>query len=319
MAHQYQTQLTLASICSDLTEEDESPEKQQRRLSVENLPSVKSKIETYLRLKPESSSPTELHSSQRPTDARFAVRKARAASLDRNRKHNLPKLLDSHELAGGATFHIYAQSATDYDDDNEEEEDEDEEKSQQRLKVPIEEGLRKSKSFGQFECALTDAAKLDQKHKTVLAFFGEKHNSGKLQKQSDSRRESISDEILGEEDLHDVDAVFESLLNNTFEEKPPPKAAGSGPTRRKIEEERAQQQRGKKILTSPVQSAKASVSDQCAKSEIMASEQEQQKKRSLPRQQTWAGSRGVSPPAGLQSPSPTQSEYDTCDDPWDEY
>jgi len=30
---------------------------------------------------------------------------------------------------------------------------------------------------------------------------------------------SISDEILGDDDLQDVDAVFESLLNNTFDER----------------------------------------------------------------------------------------------------
>ena len=29
---------------------------------------------------------------------------------------------------------------------------------------------------------------------------------------------SISDEILGDDDLKDVDAVFESLLNSTFQE-----------------------------------------------------------------------------------------------------
>ena len=33
-----------------------------------------------------------------------------------------------------------------------------------------------------------------------------------------SKRGSISDEIIGEEDLRDVDAVFESLLHSTFSE-----------------------------------------------------------------------------------------------------
>ena len=33
-----------------------------------------------------------------------------------------------------------------------------------------------------------------------------------------SKRGSISDEIIGEEDLRDVDAAFESLLHSTFSE-----------------------------------------------------------------------------------------------------
>ena len=39
-------------------------------------------------------------------------------------------------------------------------------------------------------------------------------------------------------------------------------------------------------------------------------------KKYLPRQQTWAGPQGSTPPP--ISPSPTQSEYESCD-PWDDY
>ena len=40
-------------------------------------------------------------------------------------------------------------------------------------------------------------------------------------------------------------------------------------------------------------------------------------KKYLPRQQTWAGPQGSTPPPPI-SPSPTQSEYESCD-PWDDY
>merc|ERR1711963_1004011 len=39
-------------------------------------------------------------------------------------------------------------------------------------------------------------------------------------------------------------------------------------------------------------------------------------KKYLPRQQTWASG---TPPPPPQTPSPTQSEYDTCPDPWEDY
>ena len=39
---------------------------------------------------------------------------------------------------------------------------------------------------------------------------------------------SISDEIIGDEDLKDVDAVFESLLNSTFSESESSSAAAPG-------------------------------------------------------------------------------------------
>ena len=40
-------------------------------------------------------------------------------------------------------------------------------------------------------------------------------------------------------------------------------------------------------------------------------------KKYLPRQQTWAGPQGSTPPPQI-SPSPTQSEYESCD-PWEDY
>ena len=40
-------------------------------------------------------------------------------------------------------------------------------------------------------------------------------------------------------------------------------------------------------------------------------------KKYLPRQQTWAGPQGSTPPP-LHTPSPTQSEYESCDQ-WDDY
>ena len=110
---------------------------------------------------------------------------------------------------------------------------------------------------GQFECAMDDR-QIDEKRKTMMAFFtsqtttipfdqnshkfGSKatrkisqpamhihaggsgdsilrnteHVRGRNTKRSSVT--SISDEILGDEDLRDVDAVFESLLTSTFSE-----------------------------------------------------------------------------------------------------
>ena len=200
---------------------------------------------------------------------------------------------------------------------------------------------------------------------------------------------SISDEILGDDDLRDVDAVFESLLNNTFDEK-----SGRHLSRREKSMTSSRQARSKsghpllqetalmgnvpKVEMSKSEKRKSggrtsSVTRKPSKSKLVAGEvkavhiqqqQQQQElershshgnsmlaahieqrrageeaifkkiadpvaalptshtKKYLPRQQTWGAGPGSSSPnlghGPAHTPSPTLSEYDTCD-PWDDY
>lgn len=90
-------------------------------------------------------------------------------------------------------------------------------------------GIMKSKSFAapnQFE-GLLDFDSITSKKETMMAFFNANINktspvqsNAKASKPKTVRRNSITsitDEILGEEDLQNVDDEFESLLNSTFE------------------------------------------------------------------------------------------------------
>ena len=233
---------------------------EQKRLSIENLPSVKTKIESYLQvatseLAEDAAQGKITQQQQKPKSILVNKSLHKTASLDRKKA---PKLLHNTQA-----LQIYAQSATDY---SELEEDDDHQRyphhqgsRENLLQVPSPDafqGLRKSKSFaGQFECTL-DQAEIDEKQKTMLSFFGpasDASSSGQhhpmggavgsvLQnphvqalRNPPPRRSSItsiSDEILGEDDLRDVDAMFESLLNNTFDESSTGgAAAGKVPTR----------------------------------------------------------------------------------------
>ena len=205
---------------------------------------------------------------------------------------------------------------------------------------------------------------------------------------------SISDEILGDDDLRDVDAVFESLLNSTFDD--PSSTARHHMSRREASAGQASRQTRSKsshpllqlqhhesapaISNAPAQAVTkrkssgrtSSVTRKPSKCKLVAGEvkavhiqqqqqQEQQLQRShshgnsmlaahieqrrageeaifkkiadpvaalptshtkkyLPRQQTW-GSGSPTQHLGQgpnHTPSPTLSEYDTCD-PWDDY
>jgi hypothetical protein len=201
---------------------------------------------------------------------------------------------------------------------------------------------------------------------------------------------------LGEDDLRDVDAVFESLLNNTFDEK-----SGRHLSRREKSMTASRQARSKsghpllqeaallgnapKVEMSKSEKRKSggrtsSVTRKPSKSKLVAGEvkavhiqqqQQQQQpqqpqqqlershshgnsmlaahieqrrageeaifkkiadpvaalptshtKKYLPRQQTWGAGPGSPAPnlghGSAHTPSPTLSEYDTCD-PWDDY
>ena len=193
---------------------------------------------------------------------------------------------------------------------------------------------------------------------------------------------SISDEILGDEDdLCDVDAVFESLLNNTFDEKSGrhvSRKEKSSSTSELSSAKQARSKSGHPLLQETAESAlvasaamkserrksrTSSVTRKPSKSKLVAGEVkavlrdhqqsgnatlathvEQRRageeavfkkmadpvaalptshtKKYLPRQQTWGAGAG-SPTQNLgqaqtHTPSPTLSEYDTCD-PWDDY
>lgn len=96
---------------------------------------------------------------------------------------------------------------------------------------------------------------------------------------------TAADELLSgqdEDDLRDVDAMFESLLNNTFDEGEAAAAAGGGGGG------------GKSAAGGAAPSSNSA-------SEAKSSQQQQQRQEQ----------------SGTPSPSP--SEYDTACDPWDDY
>merc|ERR1712037_1038130 len=85
-------------------------------------------------------------------------------------------------------------------------------------------GIMKSKSFasssGQYECSIEESS---GKKIQMMAFFGEKQPQKtvriKERQVRSSSITSITDEMMEEEDLEDIDAEFENLLNKTFEKE----------------------------------------------------------------------------------------------------
>ena len=288
---------------------------------------------------------------------------------------------------------IYAQSATDISGGEDDDSERSRKKSipltintkAQFLEVPhFESGLKKSKSFsnpGQYECAMSDQEK-SEKQKTIMAFFDASLNSQDQNQRKPSsshapnssqqvvtRRSSamtiqqrraqvssISDEILGEEDLTNVDEAFESLLNSTFQEA---QARGRrnehsrGGSKRRSQSSHPSSARNSEIGSgsslsqaglqqqkstsrkSSNSSTTSSVNRKQSRNKVNSDQQQSSvmpnkevladplgalptshTKKYLPRQQTWASG---TPPPPPQTPSPTQSEYDTCPDPWEDY
>lgn len=301
------------------------------------MPSVKSKIDVYLQQAAEDVAGGRQRRPTSPTSMR------RTASLDRKKA---PKLIHSHTLGDGDVMQIYAQSATDYSatEDEDERRDRRSQRAKQLLDVPeaqeakASSTLRKSKSFaGQFECQM-DEDEVEEKQKTMLAFFqqspsprpakaveaGEKSiaslpesvaNLGSLPMTKSApqllRQESISDDMLEDHDLRDVDAVFESLLNNTFE--PERERAAGAAAAVAVSDLGSSPSLGGRVRPSQRQSV-----DNSADSDMLSgggsggvAAADDQAKKVLVKQQTWAG------PDPPHSPSPSHSEYDTCHDPWD--
>ena len=258
----------------------EEKEAKRTSLDMENIASVKSRIETYLTSAAQVAPPTIVEQAPKPVINPIPVKQPKSILVNRSesmsgRVQKIPKLIHNGE-GNSKNLKIYAQSATDISAGEEDASHHSNRETNKLrfshhqdslLKVPkpsedgmLLGGVKKSKSFatpGQFECAMDDR-QIDEKRKTMMAFFtsqtttipfdqnshkfGSKatrkisqpamhihaggngdtvlrnteHVRGRNTKRSSVT--SISDEILGDEDLRDVDAVFESLLTSTFSE-----------------------------------------------------------------------------------------------------
>eukprot|EP00092_Neocalanus_flemingeri_P000850 GFUD01000907.1.p1 GENE.GFUD01000907.1~~GFUD01000907.1.p1 ORF type:complete len:3255 (-),score=789.69 GFUD01000907.1:272-10036(-) len=231
--------------------------KRERRLSIEDLPSVRSKIQTYISAAEDTNKEEEtkeliapkpiLKNNQDPTLT--PNMNSREKERSRSPRKKTPKLVSDHYLAPDQSLQIYTQSATDVSATEDEAEHSkisrpsrkkpfpmqisSQEPGPTFLKVPPKSasesrpGIIKSKSFatpGQFECSIDDSA---GKKQQMMSFFGHGNKLEGQQKMVRIREKpirrssitSITDEIVAEDDLVDIDAEFESLLNSTFEKE----------------------------------------------------------------------------------------------------
>ena len=210
----------------------------ERRPSIEELPSLKSKLNSYKAATEETSKPLTPDQKIKPI-----LVKKNEKERSRSPRKKTPKLVSDHYLSPSqAPFQIYAQSATDMSAT----EDEFEAEKNRKISVPTQFntrdpgpgflrvppravaeaakiGLMKSKSFaspGQFECSL-DNDSISTKKMTMLSFFANEPKPKSIMKKQPLQRRasltSITDEVIGDEDLDDIDQEFENLLTQTFE------------------------------------------------------------------------------------------------------
>jgi len=221
----------------------------ERRPSVEELPCLKSKISSYKAAAEENGKPLSSDQKIKP----ILVKKPEH-ERSRSPRKKTPKLVSDHYLSPSqAPFQIYAQSATDVSATEDELEAEKNRKISLPAKLPANlnpgpgflkvptraqvenrmAGLMKSKSFaspGQFECSLDDDS-ITNKQKTIMTFFSNDTKPTKSIMKRPQRRNSltsITDEVIGDEDLADIDEEFENLLTQTFEKESKRSAASSG-------------------------------------------------------------------------------------------
>jgi len=276
-----------------------------------------------------------------------------------------PKLLSDHYLAPNQTMQIYAQSATDMSATEDESEisrretgkkvsvvmDDSFEPGPTLLQVPTKPlaearpGIMKSKSFassGQYEGSIEESS---GKKLQMMAFFGQgaatQQKTVRISEKPPAKSasiNSINDEAMDdEEDLTDIDAEFESLLNKTFEME----------SRRLAQRE--EPQHGRRHSEKVNSAVSAHTGD---RGTSLGGDHSLSLRRSSSYGQCIGGSRharDVSDSVGMQpvtghrhshtqgypglateaggtqarketggTPSPTQSEYDTCD-PWEDY
>lgn len=204
-------------------------------------------------------------------------------------------------------------------------------------------------------------------HRSEVSSVVKRSSAAQIQQKRASIN-SISDEIIGDDDLRDVDAVFESLLNSTFQEiqargrdaggraGSKKRSVSSHPTTRSSEVGNAsrsaagdstsvkssntasaagpsqpskrgaavnrKQSRNKQdaVKTVIVDKSDSNMPNKEILADPLGALPTSHTKKYLPRQQTWANPSSPLPsPPAVQTPSPTQSEYDTCPDPWDDY
>ncbi len=210
----------------------------ERRPSIEELPSLKSKLNSYKAATEEMSKPLTSDQKIKPI-----LVKKNEKERSRSPRKKTPKLVSDHYLSPNqAPFQIYAQSATDMSAT----EDEFEAEKNRKISVPTKFstqdpgpgflkvpqravaeaakiGLMKSKSFaspGQFECSI-DNDSITSKKMTMMSFFANEPKPKSIMKKQPLQRRasltSITDEVIGDEDLDDIDQEFENLLTQTFE------------------------------------------------------------------------------------------------------
>jgi len=350
---------TTLRINQSATSQD-SPKKE-RRLSIEDLPSIKSKIQSYNTGVEDTTAPDETK-DEFTTKPKPILKSDKERSRSPRKTPKAPKLLSDHYLAPNQTMQIYAQSATDMSATEDESEisrretgkkvsvvmDDSFEPGPTLLQVPTKPlaearpGIMKSKSFaspGQYEGSIEESS---GKKLQMMAFFGQgaatQQKTVRISEKPPAKSasiNSINDEAMDdEEDLTDIDAEFESLLNKTFEME----------SRRLAQREEPQHGRR--------HSEKVGVCAPAHTGTAGSSRGDHSLRRSSSYGQCIGGSRharDVSDSVGMQpvtghrhshtqgytglateaggtqprretggTPSPTQSEYDTCD-PWEDY
>ena len=230
----------------------ESPKKD-RRPSIEDLPSVKSKIQNYISAaseeltgdlsndKKETIQPqvtpkpilrkTSINQEQQLTP--ILKRREMVKERSKSPKKKAPKPVGDQFLSPHQDFKIYTQSATDMSATEDESERsarsqrkslQPREEQQSYLQIPAKAvnearpGVVKSKSFatpGQFECSIEDSA---AKKMQMMSFFSSNNENSRSQS---SKTKSYCDDLDNDDDddLIDIDAEFESLLTKTFEKE----------------------------------------------------------------------------------------------------
>jgi len=319
----------------------------ERRPSTEDLPSVRTKIQTYIsaaedggagregeeggaaRRQSTTAAPPTPQMTPRPILRKNSSLGEPARERSHSPKKKTPKLLGGEFLSPGQGIQIYAISATDMSATEDEAEHSKPARTIRKksepgptlLQVPAKAatearpGVIKSKSFaspGQFESSVEQSA---GKKLQILSFFSSgAQKSVRMAEAGAGRRASTAaDEIpTPEDDLVDIDAEFENLLNKTFEkEARQSSGGGSGPGREKVAAagRAASQRRARGGSASQRPSA---VQQTPARSRSSSAE-------TMARPGKTASWDPVSAlPRTAHSPSPTMSEYDTCD-PWDDY
>jgi len=352
------------------TTSQDSP-KRERRLSIEDLPSIKSKIQSYNTGVEDTTAPDEIK-EEVTTKPKPILKSDKERSRSPRKTPKAPKLLSDHYLAPNQTMQIYAQSATDMSATEDESEisrretvkkvsvvmDDSFEPGPTLLQVPTKPiaearpGIMKSKSFaspGQYEGSIEESS---GKKLQMMAFFGQgvatQQKTVRISEKPPAKSasiNSITDEAMeDEEDLTDIDAEFESLLNKTFEME----------SRRLAQREEPQHGRRHSHKEKVGSATSAQRREGRLGGEARPNTGDHSLRRSSSYGQCTAGSghaRDVSDSVGMQpvtghtqphtlpypglttepaggglahprreggTPSPTQSEYDTCD-PWEDY